>query len=115
MPVLLQKVGIAVTGKTALTVADAKNAALHAVSLRYLQLTNIRLVIPQTLVLPGVLGSQLDRHARCRCHVDHGLVHSLGMHVDFDFAAAPRNCFKQRLPEWIATLGDPALPVHSQG
>ena len=89
MPALLQKVGIAITGKPAGPIADAENAALHAVRLRYLQLTNIRLVVSQTLVFRGVLGSQLDRHACSRGHVDHGLIHSLGMHINFDFAATP--------------------------
>src|SRR5271156_1800609 len=109
-----QKVRIAVTREAASAIAYAEDARLHAVRLRYLQLSNVRLVIAKALVFRGVLSSQLDRHAGIGGHVDHDLVYSLGVHVNFDCSAATGNGFEQRLPEGITSFRNSALPVHPQ-
>src|ERR1700722_11033014 len=109
---LLQEIGIPVAGKSPRPIADAENPTLHAFRLRYLELADVCLVVTETLVFRRISFSQLDRHARFRGHVDHGLVHALRMHVNFDLAATAGDGFEERFPEGVASFRNTALPVY---
>src|ERR1700733_3523126 len=109
---LLQEIGIPVAGKSPRPIADAENPPLHAFRLRYLELADFCLVVTETLVFRRIFCSQLDRHARFRGHVDHGLVHALRMHVNFDLAATAGDGFEERFPEGVASFRNTALPVY---
>jgi len=78
-------------------------------------LADVRLVVRHAEVLGPVLGRDLHRLARAQCSIDHALVHALGVHVDFDSAAACRHAVKHSFPELIAPLRDSALAVHAEG
>jgi len=48
-------------------------------------------------------------------HVEHGLVHTLGVHVNADGAAAGGHTIENRFPEIVAAFFDPAFAVDAEG
>src|SRR5579872_5680280 len=76
---------------------------------------NVGLVVAKALMFGRILGTELDRHACRRRDTDHGLIDTLGVHINLDRAARTRDRLEECLPERIASLRDSALAVHPHG
>ena len=114
---LLEEVAVAVAREEsrAGTKAEWSVGRSRVVGIGNLESADVGLVVAEALVLGGILGSQCYRHAGGHGDVNHGLIDALGMHVDFDFAAAVRDGFKERLPERVTAFGNAALAVDAHG
>ena len=109
----LVEVAVAVAGEVALAAGDGEGSGDAFAGV--FGGADVGLVVAETLVLGPELGAGFDGHAGLAGHVDHGLVETLGVHVDLDGAACGGDGFEEGLPEGIAAFGDAAFAVDAQG
>src|SRR5262249_14460596 len=97
IPVLAQKVAVAVTEEAARSGTELHQAARRSTIFGLLLLADVGLVVRHSHVFAPIFGRDFDRHARTQRDVQHAFIHSLGVHVDLDFAPASRDALEDHL------------------
>ncbi|MGD0942434.1 MAG: hypothetical protein ABR905_22300, partial [Terracidiphilus sp.] len=92
---LLEEIAVSVAREEPRTGTQAERSVVAAGVVGNLKSSDVGLIVSKALMLGGVLGSEGYRHTGGNGDVNHGLIDALGMHVDFDGAAAIRNGFEE--------------------
>src|SRR3954447_10347403 len=109
---LLVKVAVSVAGKVSCAVGDSKGACHIFAGI--LGGANVCLVIANAKMLRPELCSGCQTHAGLMSKVDHPLVESLGMHIDFNRTTCATKRFEESLPEGVTSFRNAAFAVNAK-
>src|SRR5207302_8719559 len=109
---LLIEVTVPVSRKVSCPVGDSKGSC-HVFAW-ILARANVCLLIANTKMLGPELCSGCQTHTRLMSKVDHPLVESFGMHIDFNRTTRATERFEESLPEGVASFRNAAFTVNAK-
>ena len=112
--VFAHQIAITIAEETARAGAERHQGRVASFTVRHLQLANGGLMVGHAHVLGPVLGRDLDGLPGRQRRIDHALIHSLGMQIDFHFPPAAHNPVENRFPERVVPFGDAAFSMNAE-
>src|SRR5215813_11269039 len=110
LAILAQQIAIAIAQKITGALTDLQQT-IKLLARWCFYRTDISLVIRQPQMFGPKLGREANRLAGAEGLVEHRLVQTFGVQIDFDFPAASSHAVKDRLPEIVTAFCDSAFAM----